>query len=196
MPFTTVLLDLDGVVRHFDPTHRPGIERKYGLEPDILRPTAFEATLIDQVVTGAITRARWIEIIGERVGTIEAAAEWLGNRGAPDPEMLDECDRLRAAGYTVTILTNGTDIIPDEMVELGIGERVDAVFNSWDIGHAKPDRRAFEHCVRELGVDPVDVFFTDDTESKLPGAIEIGMTARHFTGVEPFRSHLTELGIG
>lgn len=196
MPFTTVLLDLDGVVRHFDPTHRPGIEQKYGLPTDILRPTAFEDTLIDEVVTGGITRARWIEIIGERVGSHQAAAEWLDNRGAPDAEMLAECDRLRAAGYTVAILTNGTDIIPDEMVELGIGARVDAVFNTWEIGYAKPDPRAFEHCVRELAVDPSEVFFTDDSERKLAGAIEIGMTARPFVDVDTFRTHLVELGIG
>lgn len=195
MPFTTVLLDLDGVIRHFDPAHRPGIEQKYGLPPDTLAPTGFADELIDRVVTGGITRARWIEIIGERVGSVDAATEWLANRGSPDPEMLGECDRLRAAGYTVAILTNGTDIIPDEMIELGIGERVDAVFNTWDIGHAKPDPRAFEHCVRELAVDPVEVFFTDDSERKLAGAIEIGMTARHFVGVETFRGHLTELGI-
>ena len=29
----------------------------------------------------------------------------------------------------------------------------------------------------------------------IEGAIEIGMTARHFVGIEPFRSHLAELGI-
>ena len=196
MPFTTVLLDLDGVIRHFDPRHRPAIEARHRLAPDTLAPTGFDPELLDQVVTGGITRARWIEIIGERVGSLAAATEWLANRGVADAEMLAECDRLRAAGYTVAILTNGTDIIPHEMVELGIGERVDAVFNSWDIGHAKPDRRAFEHCCRELDVDPTHVFFTDDTESKLAGAVELGMTARHFVGVDAFRAHLAELRIG
>ena len=196
MPFTTVLLDLDGVLRHFDPAHRPAVEQRHGLEPNTLRPAAFATDLIVQAVTGKISRAQWIEIIGERVGSPEAAAEWLAHRGVADPEMLAECDRLRGAGYVVAVLTNGTDIIANEMIELGIGEHVDAVFNTWDIGYAKPDRRAFEHCVRELGVDPADVFFTDDTKSKLTGAIELGMTARHFRGIEPFRADLRELKIG
>ena len=70
------------------------------------------------------------------------------------------------------------------------------MFNTWDIGVAKPDPRAFQHCCNELGVAPAEVFFTDDTESKLAGAVELGMTARHFVDVETFRRHLGELGIG
>ncbi len=48
---------------------------------------------------------------------------------------------------------------------------------------------------RELDTDPSTVFFTDDSTSKLHGAIEIGMTARRFQGVDLFRDHLAELGI-
>ena len=80
-------------------------------------------------------------------------------------------------------------------VELGITARVDAVFNTAEMGYAKPDRRAFEHACRALDVDPVEVFFTDDSERKFTGAIELGMTIQHFTGVSRLRTRLIELGL-
>ena len=95
----------------------------------------------------------------------------------------------------VAILTNGTNTIPDEMRELGVDRRVDAIFNTAEIGHAKPDRRAFQHVVDALGVDPTRVFFTDDSPSKLAGALELGMTAETFTGVAAFRGTLERLGL-
>ena len=196
MAITSVLLDLDGVIRHFDPERRAAIEARHGLSADTLWSTAFGEDLATAAVTGILTRAQWIDEIAARVGSRSAVSEWLSDRGAADEAMLVECDRLRAAGYTVAILTNGTDTIAEEMAELGIDRRVDAVFNTWDIGYAKPDPRAFRHCCSALGVDPTNVFFTDDSESKLAGAVEIGMIARRFVGIDSFRRDLVEVGIG
>jgi glucose-1-phosphatase len=120
----------------------------------------------------------------------------MAERGTVDETMLAEVDGLRSRGHVVAVLTNGTDTIAEEMLSLGLDVRFDAIFNSADIGVAKPDRRAFEKVCAALDVDPARVFFTDDTESKLSGAIEVGMTARLFVGVEPFRRHLAEVGLG
>ncbi len=195
MAIDVVLLDLDGVIRHFDPEHRRAIEVAHGLPEGETARVAFEPELIDSVTTGRITRAAWVDEVGRRLGDAEAATAWLAERGAVDPEMLSEIDRLRALGLTVAILTNGTDTIPDEMIELGIDIRVDAVFNSAEIGAAKPDPRAFRHVCDELRVAAGTVFFTDDSPHKLAGAVELGMTARHFTGVDTFRDHLAQVGI-
>jgi glucose-1-phosphatase len=109
--------------------------------------------------------------------------------------MLAEVDLLRSAGFTVAVLTNGTDTIPDEMESFGLDRRFDAIFNSAEIGFAKPDRRAFEHVCGALGCPPEAVFFTDDSASKLHRAVELGMAVRLFEGVPTFRKHLRELGV-
>ncbi|MEZ5166494.1 MAG: HAD-IA family hydrolase [Acidimicrobiales bacterium] len=109
--------------------------------------------------------------------------------------MLTLVDALRSSGIVVAILTNGTDTIPDEMEKLGLNSRFDAIFNSADIGSAKPDRRAFEFACTHLSRHPDEVFFTDDSASKLTGAIEIGMTARLFEGMPAFRAQLVDLGL-
>lgn len=196
MTITTVLLDLDGVIRHFDPTYRPSIERKHDLPVGILEATAFEDELITAVTTGRMSRAAWTAEIGRRIGNPEAAAEWLANRGTIDEELMTEVDRLRANGITVAVLTNGTDTVQEELSDHGVLHRFDALFNTWDIGYIKPDPRAFSHVLDELKVAADTVFFTDDSAAKLAGAVELGMTARPYENVDTFRLHLTELGLG
>ena len=195
---STVLLDLDGVIRHFDPDHVAGVERRHGLPPGSLVTAAFEFALLNQVITGRITRVRWIDQIGLAVSCPAAAEEWLAGRGGTqrgeiDWELVELVDQLRASGIAVAILTNGTDTIPEEMGGLGLSQRFDGIFNSAQIGFAKPDRRVFESVCRSLGVQPSAVFFTDDSPSKLTGANEIGMTTRTFIDLPTFRRHLSEL---
>lgn len=195
MTISTVLLDLDGVIRHFDPEHQLTVERTHGLTPNVLSDTAFSGELIHQVTTGEITRAAWTAEIGRRIGNPVAAAEWLAVRGTIDHDLLAVVDQLRSDGILVAILTNGTDTVPAELDNFGITERFDAIFNTAEIGYIKPDRRAFEHVVTALGVAPDTVFFTDDSAGKLSGAVELGMTARQYIDLKTFCSHLEELGL-
>ncbi len=190
-----MLLDLDGVIRHFDPGHVTAIEAEAGLQPGSLQAAAFSAELIEPLVTGKISRAAWTEQVGLAVGNHEAAARWLAAKGEIDPAMISLIDELRGARLTVAILTNGTDTIPAELDELGVTPHVDAIFNTAEIGAAKPDRAAFEHVCAALDVDSTTVFFTDDSLHKLGGAIELGMTVHHFVGVPDLRRRLRLVGV-
>lgn len=192
---TTVLLDLDGVIRHFETDHRADIEAAAGLAAGTLWAAAFDDDLIERLITGRITRAKWTTEVGNAVGNPEAAAEWLAEKGTVDQAMIELIDQLRDAGITVAVLTNGTDTIPAELDELGVTPHLDAVFNTAAIGYAKPDRRAFEHACEALAVDASEVFFTDDSERKLSGAVEIGMTTEHFVDVATLRAQLAALGL-
>ena len=190
-----VLFDLDGVIRHFDPEATADIERRHALELGALLDTAFAEPGITDVTTGRITRAAWITGIGETLGAPDAAAEWGGRPPRVDPEVLTLADELRARGRTVAVLTNGTDTIPAEVADQGIACRVDHVFNSADIGHAKPDARAFTHVLDALGLTGPEVFFTDDSPPKLAGAVEVGMRTHAFVGVPELRAALGEHGV-
>lgn len=190
---TVVLLDLDGVVRHFDDHDRTAVEDKHGLARGTLQAAAFETELLQLVVTGRITFEEWIGRVGDVVGNPTAARLWLEEKGWIDWDLVAVVDELRDSGVTVAVLTNGTDIVPDELDRLGATEHFDAIFNSAEIGYAKPDLRAFQHVTDRLGVDPGSVFFTDDSAHKLAGAVEAGMTARLYEGLDSFRAHLAEL---
>ncbi len=189
-PVDVVLFDLDGVIRHFDPDHREAVERRHGVEAGAIRATAFEPALLQRAITGVITTAEWITIVGESIGSPEAAREWSASRGSLDAEVLELINEIRSGGRRVAVLTNGTTEVTQEFVDLGLLPHVDAAFNTADIGFTKPDPRAFEHVCDAMMVEPQHVFFTDDTESKLLGAAELGMRTHHFTGLAELRRAL------
>lgn len=53
------------------------------------------------------------------------------------------------------------------------------VFVSCDMGSRKPERAAYEHVAREIGVPPGRIFFLDDTAENVEGARAAGMKAAH-----------------
>lgn len=190
-----VVFDLDGVLRHFDPAHVAAIEEQHGLPEGSVHRAAFAPELLDQVVTGRLSRSAWVRSVGEQLGNPRAAEEWGRHPSVPDAGMLALSDELRAAGIRTAILTNGTDTIPAELCESGIDRHVDTVFNSAEIGFAKPDVRIFQHVLDALGLMPDEVFFTDDSASKLVGADVLGIRTHHFTGIDGLRAALHAQGL-
>ncbi|WP_417554244.1 HAD family hydrolase [Microbacterium sp.] len=190
-----VVFDLDGVLRHFDSTRAEEIEARHGLESGSIQAMAFLPALLEPVVTGRTRRADWVRTVGERVGDLQAATEWGRIPPTPDAGMLALSDELRVAGIRTAILTNGTDTIPAELHESGIDAHVDAVFNSAEIGIAKPDPRLFRHVLDALALAAEEVFFTDDSASKLTGAEVLGIRTHHFSGVGGLRAALRAAGV-
>lgn len=188
-----VVFDLDGVIRHFDPAFLADVERRHALASGALLEAAFADPGLTDVTTGRITRETWVTGIGASLGAPAAALEWGGQPPRVDPEVLGLADDLRARGLTVAVLTNGTDTIPVEVEQQGIACRVDHVFNSAEIGHAKPDARAFRHVLDVLDLPGSAVFFTDDSPAKLAGAVELGMHTHAFVGLAQLRLALTEV---
>ncbi|PRB67614.1 HAD-IA family hydrolase [Arthrobacter sp. MYb213] len=190
-----VVFDLDGVIRHFPSGHSDGIEYRHHLENGILDATAFSQPLLTEATTGLISREQWICQIGQIVGSGDAANEWGEQIPQLDQSVLQLTDILRNRGITVAILTNGTDTIPDELIAQGIRKHIDRVFNSAFVGYIKPDQRIFRHVLDALDLKGPEVFFTDDSLSKLSGADELGFVTHHFQGVELLREALTNAGV-
>lgn len=190
-----VLFDLDGVVRHFDPSHVTEIESRHGIPRGALEAIAFSRPNIDDVTTGQISRAQWIDRIAHDVGSPEAADEWGRQPFTVDPEILRLADELRQAGLTTAILTNGTDTIPTETAQLGLDSHFSHIFNSASIGFVKPDQRAFQFVLDTLDVPGGSVFFTDDSAAKLEGAVSLGMTTHHYESVAGLRDALRRIRV-
>ncbi len=206
-----VVFDLDGVIRHFDPEHRAGVEQRHGLEAGLLGRVAFAPDLGHAAVTGGITRKEWVHKIGEAVGAPEAAKEWLEQSvWSIDPDMVDLIDRLRGqpeaaatvssvsavgSGLQVCLLTNGTDEIPAELAAAGIEDRFDRIFNTADIGVAKPAREIYDHVATTLSVAPHEIFFTDDSAANIDGAQAAGWRGHHFAGWADLEAAMDAAGI-
>jgi putative hydrolase of the HAD superfamily len=188
--YRTVVFDLDGVIRHFDPDHPRQIEARFEITPGTLAATAFAPEHLQPAITGEITRADWINRVGDSVGSRQAAREWLSHPGTIDSKMVELIDHLRSEGRRVALLTNGTSTIAQELDEHDLAGHFDVVFNSAEIGYAKPDHRVYAEVCRRLGVTPDQVFFTDDSQRNVDAAIEFGIDAHLFRSVSQLRELL------
>ena len=193
-----VIFDLDGVVRHFPPCDT--IEQQYGLPFGTLTSLPFEPDLIDPTVTGMWSYEEWITSIGDRLAerygpSARAATEAFASFTATvDRPVVDVALRLRP-NCTTAILTNGTTRVEQELRALGVDADFDRVFNSAQIGYAKPDTRVFQFVLDTLGYAAPECVFIDDSQAKLAGAAMLGMRTVHFTGVHPLVSQLCAFGV-
>ncbi|UJP11530.1 HAD family phosphatase [Microbacterium sp. KUDC0406] len=187
---TTVLFDLDGVIRHFDPEVTADIERRHGVAAGELARVAFEPRLAGMLVTGRLPRADWVSAVGEAIGSAEAAMQWGAQQAHVDPDVLALAAEIRDRGIRTAILTNGTDTIAEETSALGLTGAFDPIFNSAEIGHAKPDARVFAHVIEALGCAPDEIFFIDDSATNVAGAVAAGLHAHRFTDAVDLRHAL------
>ncbi|WP_222917477.1 HAD family hydrolase [Natrinema sp. SYSU A 869] len=81
--------------------------------------------------------------------------------------------------YRVGLLTNGpVRAQRDKLETLGWTDAFDAALVTGELEAGKPDPRAFEAIVGELGVDPADaVYVGDEIEADVRGATEAGLRA-------------------
>ena len=186
-----VVFDLDGVIRHFSPGQADAAASEHGLEPNLLIDAAFRSGLLEQVVCGEITKNEWIYEVSALVGIPGIAEHFLRDLGTVDHSMLAIVERLRSSGVIVSILTNGTDAIPDELRAVGIDSHFDHVFNTHFIRSAKPAPGPFLHVADALGLAPEHLFFTDDRPDNVATAVSLGWAGHHFVGVSGFEHALS-----
>ena len=179
-----LLLDLDGVVRHFDKSIADNLEIEHGLEIGSLRREAFEHPRGHAAITGGLTRAEWAAEVGEAVGSLEAAQTWLNTWGFADPAMVALIGDLRAADLPVAILTNGTDTIHDELATCGLDGVFDHVYCTWHLGIAKPEPEVYRLVAADIGTDPERVLFFDDRLANVEGARAADMRAELFESAD------------
>jgi putative hydrolase of the HAD superfamily len=182
-----LLIDLDGVLRRWDPAPMIAVEVSHGLKPAALLETAMSWDLYRPAVAGEITDAEWMKLVADRLPIENAAAavaEWQSYRGEPDPEVLAFVREVRAAGRPVGLATNATDRLREDLATLGLADEVDVVVSSWEIKEHKPTKEFFTKACELIGVPPKQVLFIDDDDRAVRGARVAGLAAYRWAGPE------------
>lgn len=197
------VLDLDGVLRTFDSSGRMAeAELALGLPRGEFFETAFQLPQVPAMVTGRATYAEWIDALRDRLladglepGAVAHAVETFdADRGTPVAPTLQLVEELIAADTPVFIFTNGTDRVPAELEQLGLGHLLPGLLNAHDLGFAKPAPESYavahaqieERLGRRVGV--AEVHFTDDRPANVDAARVFGWQARVFTMPSEARS--------
>lgn len=177
------VFDLDGVIRHWDPAIVRDAEARNGLPAGELLGTAFEPELLLSVITGEISDAAWrsrtTEILAAKYPDsqpAQAVADWSGPVGEVIVGAREAIDSVRSVGK-VALLTNATDRLRPDLEALGLIDSFDHIFNSSEIGYAKPDPRVFAHVEQTLEATPADVVFIDDSATNVAAAASRGWDA-------------------
>ncbi len=100
--------------------------------------------------------------------------------------LLDWIKIKRQEGYTVCALTNNTVGLARVLEKKKMMGVFDRIFNSAEIGFAKPDPRLFQHVLDELQTHAEACFFVDDNERNIEAARELGFCVLTFNNNDDF----------
>lgn len=179
---------MDGVLRTYPSSHSAEVENELGLELGSLLPIAFQEKLVEPAITGKITDEEWrAQIVDELAQRYErtkvkaAIAHWTEFPGKLDEEVYRAYCRVKLnKGYKIALLTNATTKLNSDLRALGVFDLFDIVYNTCEIGFAKPDPRAFSHVLSSIGYPPEEVLFIDDREENTQVAQSLGFEVHHF----------------
>ena len=188
-PARALLIDLDGVLRRWDPAVAAGVEQSHALAPGSLLTTAMSWDLLRPAVAGELTDEQWMNFVATRLPlpidqATAAVEEWQRHRGFVDDQVLALVRDVRAAGLPVGLATNATDRLRDDLAGLGLAKEFDAVISSWELKIHKPAPEFFARACAILGIEAPWVLFVDDDDRTIRGARAAKLLAYRWTGPE------------
>jgi putative hydrolase of the HAD superfamily len=198
-----IFFDFGGVLlKTIDGVDHPGIERRFGLEPKLLRLMVYRDSRYNDFQVGKCTYAEWVASIGAAMDAQipDKAADVLQAFFESDhplnPDMVALVRRLHG-NYALGIISNTVPGMEDRMRERipDLISLFDVRVGSGDVGLAKPDPAIFQHAMDAAGVSPAQSVFTDDYNKHADAARTLGMHAFHFTGYDQFVQDLSSIGV-
>jgi transcription antitermination factor NusB len=193
-----LVIDLDGVIRHWDPEHAPAGDERLGLPAGTIAAVGLDPDRLDRVVLGQLPFDGWCEEIGAVVAAehgVDAASVaevWATATWQIDLSVLELVQAVREV-VPVALLSNASSHLLVDLELCGIATEFDAVLGSADLGLAKPQAGAFQAAAGALGVALDRCLFVDDTPENVEAARSLGMRAERFTGVDELRDLLVSL---
>lgn len=195
-----VVIDLDGVIRHWDPSHYTEAEEHLGIPAGTITASAFAADRLERAMDGRTTFAEWCREIGAEVAGahgVEAAliAEtWAEAGWTIDLTVIELVAAVRER-VPVALLSNASTNLVEDLERSGIAGAFDAVIGSADLGASKPSAAAFHAAAGAIGVPLDRCLFVDDTPGHVEAARSLGMRAEVFTEVVELEALFRELGL-
>jgi putative hydrolase of the HAD superfamily len=195
-----VILDMDGVVRHWRPGPAGAVEKAYGLPPGTIGSVALAVPEYQLGVLGVCTFEDWLDAIARElsirigIGAWEAVARWASYRGEIDRDTMAIVERLRTQ-VPVHVLSNAHDCFIDDMRQLGVSEAFDGFHYSAETGLAKPDPAAYLEALERIGVPANRCVFADDRTENVVAARSVGILAFAYTTPAAFADAMSRLPI-
>lgn len=191
-----LLIDLDGVIRLWDPQLDWAIEQECGLSPGALRQAAFAPDLLTAAITGQHRDEEWRRLVVQLLCTTcpapaaEKAVQWWSRSfGAINAPVL-ELVRLCRQRVKVVLVTNATSRLAADLQQLGLLQEFDFIINSAEVGYAKPQPEIFRAALAQVGGSATAALFVDDSAGNVTAAKQLGITGHHYQTVAALEADL------
>ncbi|TDE96167.1 HAD family hydrolase [Occultella glacieicola] len=144
-------------------------------------------------------QGRWPDLLGEVLARWDLVHHYDGilgvwHRMEASAESVSLVTQVRAAGPRCALATNQDAARAEVMqAEFDYATLFDATYYSCDLGVAKPDPAYFRLVLDDLGLDPEQALFIDDTARNVAAARELGLRAEQWSiaeGHDVLRGHL------
>jgi putative hydrolase of the HAD superfamily len=175
-----ILLDALGTLVGLEPPWKrlagDDAERAFKVEMAYYRAHCIEgrneASLVD-------LRRRCAALLSEELGRDVPVEEMMGAiRFRAFGDAAPALAELRARGLRLVCVSNWDYALPDVLERVGLGELLDGVVTSAEVGAAKPDAAIFAEALRLAGCDAGDALHVGDSrEEDIAGATAAGIRA-------------------
>jgi putative hydrolase of the HAD superfamily len=85
-------------------------------------------------------------------------------------------DRI-PSDYVVAALSNTSAVHWERIMALGLAGRFRRTYLSFETGHLKPGQEAFHVALADMGADPSEVLFFDDSDANVHVSRRLGVDA-------------------
>jgi len=142
--------------------------------------------------TGALVGADWT-----KMADFVRAARGGDPEAVIRPEFRDTLAAAKSAGVKLAILSNELDLFygADFREKLPFLDDFDVIVDATYTGILKPDPRAYEACLDELGLPPDACVFVDDQRRNIEGAKTAGLRTVHFDVRKPQESYAAAMAL-
>lgn len=128
--------------------------------------------------------------LGVNIGN-EAIFKLLRDSYKINPEVKKYVLQVKSRGLKTCICSNNFVTRVRELNnKFAFLEDFDVRVFSYEVGIMKPDKGIFEALIRECGINPEEIVYADDDESKLHGAIDLGINAFVYEGFDKFKQKI------
>ncbi len=193
-----LLIDLDGVLRHWPPQHDEPIEQKAKLPLGTLRRIAFLPDLLQPAILGQITDEAWRISIAEQLQKefpkCDAAAivhHWSESAGVIDTAVQKLINEARQC-VPIALITNATSRLLTDLDKLRVKNDFDYIINSSVVKAAKPDAAIFQAALQMFQVLPKETLCVDDNADHVLAAQQLGLHSHVYQSSKSFKALLQQ----
>lgn len=190
MVITTIIFDCFGVL--VTDTLVAFRDRHFGNSPDLAREIDDMTRAID---LGYLGKHEFHRRISEMNGMAPEEIRRVLEGGSVLDESMMDLVRILKKSFSIGMLSN---ISPERLDDFFSGadkQLFDALTLSYEIGCVKPDERAYQAALAQLGVLAEEAIFIDDQPRNVEAARAVGIEAILFTGRLDLRQKLANYGI-